>query len=490
MTVIQGNPQDMVLKRKIFVAFRWAATGKFLGQLISWALTIIVARLLTPGDYGLMAMAMIFISFLFFLSELGLGAAVIQQENELQENELRKILGLVLIVNFCIFVGLFFTSPLIAGFFAESRLELIIKVLSIQFILSSFIVIPQSLLQRKLDLKRKSLVDLCVVIVGSITSLGLAWSGWGVWALIWGNLASMTLKVAALNIVLPKVFIPSFSLIGMKKIMFFGGFVTGTRVLWFIYTQADTFVAAKILGKEDVGAYSVAMDLATLPTKFNNLINEIVFPAFASVQNDLEKVGTFLLKGVRILSFFAFPMSWGMSSVAPEIIEVFLGEKWNSAVIPLGLLALVVPLRMIGNVLNTTLMGLGRPDISVIPLAISLVIMPTAFVVGSQFGLKGLCLAWITTYPFMFYILIWLALPIAGLKIRDLLVAVMMPALASFLMVMAVYAFKMLSAEDIHAIFRLAASVLIGGLTYLSFMWLANQKGFREIIDFVKDMRI
>src|SRR4030095_11317112 len=108
------------------------------------------------------------------------------------------------------------------------------------------------------------------------------------------------------------------------------------QVLWFIYTQIDVVIAGRWLGKELVGFYTVAMHVASLPNqRIAAIINQVAFPAFASIQHDVKAVGRHLLLGVRVLSFIAFPVLWGISSVAPEIVTVVLGAKWNPATLPL-----------------------------------------------------------------------------------------------------------------------------------------------------------
>ncbi|WP_336511698.1 oligosaccharide flippase family protein [Candidatus Accumulibacter phosphatis] len=118
----------------------------------------------------------------------------------------------------------------------------------------------------------------------------------------------------------------------------------------FFYSQADMFVAGKLLGKEALGFYSVAMHLASLPVqKVSGILNQVAFPAFSKIQNDSATVKLHVLKSVRILSFLSFPVLWGISSIAPEIVQLLLGPKWEPAILPLQILPMIMPLRMISN---------------------------------------------------------------------------------------------------------------------------------------------
>ena len=477
----------MNLGLRVLEAFRWSVASKVIGQLVSWILSLVVARLLTPGDYGLLAEAGVFIALLSLVSEFGLGAAVIQQQEMMSGEVLGQVFGLVLLVNLALCVLLFSVSPLVAGFFNEPRLESIIMVLSSQFILMSFFVMPQSLLQRTLRLKEKSLVELCAVLLGGLTSLYLAWTGWGVWSLVWGSLAITLAKAFGMNLVLPVVLRPTFSFRGVQRLVTFGGMMTGQRVLWSLYSQSDIFVVAKVLGEELVGIYTMAMHVASLPIqKLNGIINEVAFPAFARIQDDPEKVASHFLKGIRLISVFAFPICWGLSSIAPELVTVVLGTKWQSAAEPVQILALIMPLLMVSNVLHTAVNGLGQVRISATTLLIACVLMPSAFVFGTRFGLRGVCFAWLIAYPVVFLALLWLALPIVGVRWTEFFMAMALPALAGAFTYAAVMETKLFATGDEGSLVRMLVLILVGVLAYSGMLVSAYRDGCREVLALVR----
>ena len=477
----------MNLRLRVLEAFRWSVASKVIGQLVSWILSLVVARLLTPGDYGLLAEAGVFIVLLSLVSEFGLGAAVIQQQQMLSGDVLGQVFGLVLLVNLALCVLLVSVSPLVAGFFNEPRLESIIMVLSSQFILMSFFVMPQSLLQRSLRLKEKSLVELFAVLLGGLTSLYLAWNGWGVWSLVWGSLAITLAKAFGMNLVLPVVLRPTFSFRGVQRLVTFGGMMTGQRVLWSLYSQSDIFVVAKVLGEELVGIYTMAMHVASLPIqKLNGIINEVAFPAFARIQDDPEKVASHFLKGIRLISVFAFPICWGLSSIAPELVTVVLGTKWQSAAEPVQILALIMPLLMVSNVLHTAVNGLGQVRISATTLVIACVLMPLAFVIGTRFGLRGVCFAWLIAYPVVFLTLLWLALPIVGVRWTEFFMAMALPALAGAFTYGAVMETKLFATGDEGSLVRMLVLILVGVLAYSGMLVSAYRDGCREVLALVR----
>lgn len=464
----------------------WTGGTRLLGQLLTWAITIVVIRLLSPSDYGLLAMATVFMSFLVLMAEAGLGAALIQAP-EVDDLKLRRIFGAVILIDSALFVLQFAAAPAIAQFFVEDRLVPIIRVLALQFLLMSFTVIPQALLSRRLEFKHQSMVDLASAVCGSLSTLGLALAGYGVWSLVIGNLVTVTFKTLAINLVAPYLKWPEISLSGLRGFIAFGGQVIAARVLWFLYSQADIVIAGKLLGKELLGFYSVSMHIASLPMqKISSILNQVAFPAFASVQQETDRSASYLLKVVRILSFVMFPALWGISSVAPELVTVLLGPKWDSAVLPLQILALIMPLRMIGNIIPTAIDAMGRPDIGVKNLIVANAIMLPAFVIGSNWGLTGLSMAWGCVSPLVFLLNSARSLPVVNLRIRDILRAMASPAFSACGMYGAVFLARRYLTVQQQSPFQLLTLVGIGVVTYALLSAAFNMRVCKEIIGLCK----
>jgi len=472
----------MNLRLQVTSGLRWVAGTRFLGQLFTWTVTIAVLRLLTPADYGLLAMATVFVDFLAMMAQFGLGAAVIQAVS-VDERKLQQIFGMVVVANLGLFIVMYFAAPLIATFFQEQRLIPIVRVLSMQYILAIFAMIPDAELSRKLDYRRLSLVELTASIAASLTTLGLALTGSGVWALVWGSLLGVLWRTVALNLLSPFFKWPRFSYQGTRELLLFGGNVTVTRILWFVYSQADVIIAGKVLGKELLGSYSVAMHLASFPTnKISAIVNQVSFPAFARIQHDRERYASNFLLAVRLLSFCVFPVLWGISSIAPELVSVLLGSKWLLSTVPLQLLALIMPVHMFAPFMNTAALGLGRADIAAKQVLIASLIMPAAFLIGSQWGLVGLAAAWLVAFPLVFIGAMVLFLQIIRLRIRDLLGAMAPPVAASLGMYAMVAVIRVILGPATGEVARMTALIFAGIVAYGVLSLVINRDGCREVI--------
>ncbi len=479
----------MDLRGKVLSGLGWSAGTKLLGQSLSWAASVIVIRLLEPGDYGLMAIAGVFILFLATLSEFGLGAALIQRQ-KLDETILRQVFGLLIVINFCLFLLLFSVAPLIARFFEEHRISLIIRVLSIQFLVMSFGTIPRSLIIRKMDFKKLSIVDVISTIMGSLATLILAMMGWGVWSLVCGNLAISLCSTAILNFISPNPRVPRFSFNEMRQTISFGGYVTLNGIMWFFLSQADMFIIGKSVGKELLGFYSMAKNVALLPIeKATGVIGQVAFPAFSSIQNDLQKSGAHFLKAVRIVSFFAFPVLWGVSSIAPELVGVLFGNKWYLASLPLQILSLVVPFRMIRDLLIPTMNGLGRPDLSFFNSFFAAMVIPLAILIGIHWGLVGVSIAWVFAFLLVFLCNLLYVVRVLKITVSNILVAMMKPVLGAATMYAGIMTIKMVFGTNAKSVWHLILLIVAGTIIYSTAIMTMHMDGCREVLRLMKDVR-
>jgi O-antigen/teichoic acid export membrane protein len=291
-------------------------------------------------------------------------------------------------------------------------------------------------------------------------------------------------NTVAINVLSPFLKWPDFSLRGARSLVAFGGQLTATRALWFVYSQADIFIAGKLLGKELLGFYSVSMHLASLPVqKLSGVINQVAFPAFARSQDNPGAVSQYLLKALRVLGFVAFPVLWGISSIAPEIVAVLLGSKWEAAVMPLQVLPLVMPLSMVSPFLNTAFQGIGRGGVVFMNVLTACLVMPMAFWVGASWGLLGLCIAWVVGFPLVLIANLWRMLPLVALRLRDVLAAFAPAVLTSAGMYAAVSIARYLTADALGAPLRMALLIGVGVASYAALVWTANRTAVDEIAE-------
>src|SRR5713101_2089561 len=472
---------DVDIRTRVLIALRWTAMSKFLGQLVSWTVTLYVIRILSPEDYGLMAMATVPIALFYLLNTAGLDAVLVQKQ-DLSDHLRAQIFGIVIVLNLLIFIVCLGPAPWIAAFYREPRLTAIIRILALQFILLPVETLPQAQLEREINFGRRSIVELVTIVAGSLMALTLARAGFGVWTLVWGSLTTTAIRMAGLNLIQRSLCWPRFSLGGMKTDLLFGRAATVDRALRFALADTDRFIGGRFFGNTLLGYYAVANDLASLPiNKLTGLINSIALPAFAKAQSGPGGARAALLTMTRLMSLLAFPFFLGISSIAPEMSALLLGPKWQAATVPLLLLSLVMPLRMLMNALQPFLWGVGRPDTSVSIFLIGALSMPIAFLVGAQWGPVGLSLAWALAYPVVFLVSIAHARTLSGVLVTDILRTMERPILASLLMYAVVFGVKHYVAfgQSEHVL-HLVSLVLVGAVTYIGSMLVLDRGACRE----------
>jgi O-antigen/teichoic acid export membrane protein len=409
------------MTRPVVASLIWLGSASLLGQIVSWLTTLLVIRLLSPADYGLMAMAGLSIGLLLLIADLGVGAVVIQAPT-LSQPKLRALFGACLLTYGLGAAITFSSAPLAAAFFAEPRLTGLVRALSPCFVFAGLYALPQSLLARALQFDRKARVDALATLVSSIVALALAASGWGVWALAAAVLVMHGIRAVAFQIAQPCLFVPWPSLAELRGSVRFGGWVTLDRMLWFGYTNVDVAIAGRALGGPLVGLYSVALSLVSIPLdKVMSIVTEVSFSAFARAQGEPDTVRRGVLLALESVSLLAFPTFLGLAAVAPEVVGIFLGHRWAEAVLPLQILCLAFPFRAVGLLFAPALFGTGRPRVVAENNTITLGCVAVALVIGVQWGVVGLCVGWLLGYVPAFCVIAYRTLAVLDIPARQAL---------------------------------------------------------------------
>ncbi len=469
------------LRTQVVNALRASASARIVGQVVNWSITLFVMRILVPDDYGLVAMLSLILMFLSMIGDMGFDSSIVQSKT-LSTLEVRQIFGAAVTVNGSIFAALMLCAPGIALFFGEPRLADMTRVAALGFIASAASPIYNGLLQRDMRFRTSARIEIFSGVVGNVATLGLALAGYGAWALILGPLIATPVKAGLLMVSASAWYWPSFELRGTRRLWRFGGNVLASRVIWYWSSQVDILIAGKMLGKEALGFYSVAVHLATLPMqRASGMINGVAFAAFSKIQNDPTAVAYNTRLGIRLMAFVMFPLLWGIAAVAPELVHLAIGPAWEPAILPMTLVALTIPFRMIGSIISTTIMSMGRVDIALVTTVIGACIAPPIFLIGARYGIVGLGIAWLVVTPILFLLNMFRALPILGLSLAGVVTEVWRPMTVSTIMFVVVEALRQwLPGLPDSAAF--AFFVVTGALVYCAGTWLLNRAASVEAL--------
>jgi O-antigen/teichoic acid export membrane protein len=420
----------MSIERKAISALKWASAAKLVVQITSWAGTLVVVRLLTPHDYGLMAKVSVVCGIAAAIAELGLEAAIVRSA-AIDPRDLRKLYGASLLIGAGMTASIAAAAPLFAHLFHEQQLTWPIAAASLQILISAAALVPSALWTRDLSFSGLAKVEMTAGATTIGTTLLLALAGAGVWALVVGTLVGALIRSISLLTFGERVW-PIFSFRGIGEHLKYGLTLVGGRVSYFVVVQSDVVIGSSFLTTTEIGRYSVALQLATLPmSKVMGMINQIALPAVARQQDDPARVRQSVLKAISVISLIAFPALWGISAVAPELVRVLFGEKWLQAVPALVILPLIVPIRMVCSILFTASFALGNRQLDLRNTLANLVLLPTGFFVGAHWGLVGLCAAWLVSVPLAYSVSLRGVLRFTGIRARDMLAECGPPAVAA-----------------------------------------------------------
>ena len=469
----------MTLERQIAAALKWTTASKAIGQILSWVVTLVVLRLLSPDDYGLIALSSVVITNLAAVAELGLGASLVQAR-DISRGELARTSGALIIVNCGCMLALMLAAPLIAQVFELPQLTDVVRVCSLQFALNALDAVPQSTAYREMRFGWLAKVDLAGALVTSLSTLALAIYGAGVWSLAFGGLAGGVVRTLLLLTQGTRV-VPEFSFLGMSRHLRFGGAVTLGRLLWQLAHQFDVVIIGKLLTQEALGLYAVASQLASMPLqKAMSIVNQVAFPGISRLQDDLPRLRTRLIEAIRLLFLVSIPALWGLSAVSSDMVEVLLGERWLPVAFPLQVMGLVAPLRMLSAILSTATTGVGRADLDLRNTLVLLFVLPVAFLCGVQWGVDGVATAWLVAVPLAFAInwhRNWLALEISLWRILS---SGQAPIIAGIGMYAAVWVCRGVI-DGLPALARLPIEVGAGAVVYLGIVSILDRGMWTDV---------
>ncbi len=406
------------LDRSFIRGVAWTGGMKWLTQLVTWVSTIVVARLLTPEDYGLVGMATIYLGFVAMLNEFGLGAAIITQRN-LDKSQISQLNSLSILLGMSFFALSWVASIPLAAFFGQPQLRWVVIAMSATFVMTAFQTVPSSLLQKDLEFKPLALIETLQVLVQAVCMVLLAWMGMRYWTLVWGGLIGTALSTSLICSRRPHSFSwPRLSAI--KAALAFSWYIVVGRITWYFYSNADFMVAGRVLGKSALGAYTFGWNLANLPLqKITALVTRVTPTLFSAVQNDMAAMRQYLLTITEGLALGTFPMAFGMALIAKELVQLALGQKWSGVSAPLQLLAACAAFRSITTLLPHVLVNTGQARFWVLNSLLATVALPLSFYYSSRWGTVGIAAAWIVVHPLTTFPNYWRVFRTTGLSTRD-----------------------------------------------------------------------
>ena len=475
-------PPGLAARVRSALAWRWGT--QILAQIIAWTSTIAVVRLLEPSDYGLYAMSQAVVTALAFLNGQSFATSLIQTDR-IDERRIGQVFGLLLLLNGGLACAQFLLAPLAARYYGEPLIAPMLRAQALIFLTIPFAALPQELLARRIEFRSQGLVNLASAVVGAGTALGLAWAGYGVWALVYAPIAMFGSRAIGLTLAARVLVKPVFDLRGAGDLVTFGGALTICQFLWIIQSQSDIVIAGRTFAPHDLGLYSEALFLTLIITgRFLPPVNEVCFPTYAELFKSGRPLGPFFLQVQRTVALVVAPAYIGLSLVAGPLVETLFGPKWVAMAPIAAGLALVMPAFALQIVCSPAPNGMGQPRIYMLMNGAGALLFPLLFLIGVSHGPQGLVAAWWVGAPALLLFTYALTLPRIGVRWKDLAVA-LAPALAATGAMALVVAGARTLLPQMPAPIALAVLSAIGVVTYLAALLTVARGAVEEIVAFV-----
>lgn len=466
----------MTLKHRTFSAVRWTTAAAVTRALLHLAQVAVLARLLVPEDYGLMAMVSVVLGFASIFSDAGVNSAYVQRQDVTQEQR-SSLFWLNVGMSGVVTLLVLMVSPLVARFFGDARLSPLSMLASSTFVISALGQQLRMTAEKTLDFRPVVLLEVAAALLGFVTAVTAALAGWGVYALILGGIVGTSCGTALAWLFLARGWRPQwrFRLVDVRSYLGFGSALVANNLVNEFNRSIDLLLGGRMLAATALGLYSLPRQVVfQVQGMINPIITRVGFPLIAQVQDDIPRVRAIYLKTLNMTASTNAPLYVGIAFFAPELVRIVLGDKWQAAADLLRLLAVWGFLRSTGNPVGSLLLGMGRADLSLKWNIGLLFLVPPVLWLGSQFGALGLAWALLGLTVLMF-VPGWFVLvrPLCHIKLWDYSVSALRPLLIAVASIAPAY-FLTVQIDNVYL--HVTTVVAISAPFYLALSYLFNRE--------------
>ena len=457
----------MSLKQEAIKGVTWSAAQKWGVRIISFCVMLILARLVLPESFGLVAYATVFTAFAQIFVDQGFSDAIVQFP-DLKREHLDTAFWVNVLTGTILTIASIAASSLIANIFDEPQLGPIVRWLSPIFILSALSSVQQSLLRRKFAFKSLTTRSLIATISSGIVAVIMAFLGFGVWSLV----AKLIVEGAVSVIALWQVsdWRPNFRLSRkhFKELFSFGINIVGGNFVDFLSVHSDDFLIGYYLGPIALGYYTLAYNLLIVMTDLLvSVPNAVAFPVFSKIQKDPIRLKSTFYEVTQLQSIIAFPIFLGVFIVAPEAVRVLYSDKWASSIPVVQILMLIGIVRSASYFYSSIFRAAGKPSWRFGIYSLTAVLNVVGFLIVVRMGIIAVAVSYV--------VVSYLLMPLYFLMIRKLIHVTMQSHLgqytialvSSLIMIVVVIGCKYLLGQNFSVAIRLVIFVIAGGGTYL-----------------------
>lgn len=480
-------------KDKAFQGVYWMTIMGLAGVVIRLLITMGLSRLLLPKEFGQVATIQIIISFAEIFWMMGIGSAIIQRK-QLTEEYIATGNILNLILGFIIYITIFVFASFIAGIVGSDDI-IMLRTLSIVFVIHSVSGVSEALLQKEMRFKVISIINITSTTINGAMAIILAFNGFGAWSLVFAQLCSVTIQSVLSIINRPIKFRLTIQSEAAKELINFGSGYALSKVFNNIANQGDYFVVSQTLGSASLGFYNRAYQLLLVPTNLIATVMErVLFPLLALYQDEHEKIRYVVLNLTALMGILAFPIMIISLTMGDDLVQIVLGSKWDETILPFKILICSLFFRMSYKIGDALVRSLGAVYKRLwVQIVYASLVIGGAYI-GKEWGIIGVATTTTIAIIINYFVMTLLVGHLIELKIRELL-GYLTPILIVSLAIGLLSYFISLPLHDFSIGFvRLAImTVFVGGLYLLAFKFIIVKvmpEDFKDFINVVKTQTI
>lgn len=477
--------KNIVTKPTVISSLAWKLMESSGMKAVGLIVQIVLARLLSPDDFGMIAIVLAFINIAQVFVQSGLGTALIQKKDS-DSLDFSTIWFTSLVIAVFFYILIFFFSPMIAEFYGDNDLVKIIRVLSLVLFPGAINSIQNAFISKNMLFKKLFRINMVSVLVSSIIGIVTAYLGFGIWSLVIYYLSSSTISSVVMFFAIkwrPKF---QFSFERLRSLFSFGGKLLASSLIHTFYVDLRTLVIGRMYSSSDLGFYNRGESVPkTIEGAINGSIQAVMLPTLSSMQNDKRDLKRVVRRSIKTSSFLLFPVMAGLAIVAKTFISLVLGEKWLLAVPFLQLFCISAAFQMLQTANLQAINALGRSDIILKLEMIKKILGLTALAISISYGIYAIAVGFVVSTILELAIHMFSNKKLYNYSATEQLRDILPPLILSFLMGLAIHFVSFLSLLPWQI---LLIQIPIGILVYVGMAKLFKIESLYYIFTSVKDM--
>lgn len=471
------------LKKDTTKGVFWSLIERFGTQGVQFLVMLVMARLLSPNDYGVVGLLVVFVSIAQAFVDGGFSQALIRKKDR-TEIDNSTVFYFNIVVSVVIYLIFYLFAPYVSVFYNMPTLTPFMRVICLSIIINAFGVVQRALFNANIDFKAQAKASLIAIVISGAIGISLALRGFGPWALVWQQLSNLIVNTLFLWIYSEWRPLLAYSWKSFNELFSFGSKLLATSLLNAIYNNIQTIVIGKLYSAKSLGLYSRAAHFADLPSQqFTSVFMRVTFPVLCKVQDDMERLTSVYRRMLRVSAYIVFPLLIGMAAVAHPMIEVFIGKQWIECAYMLQIICFAEMWYPIHAINLDILQVSGRSDLFLKIEIYKKIVSLSLLALSAPFGIIAMCYSNLLSSLICLYINTYYSSKILGISLLSQLKD-LFPTISLAIVMFAIVQIIIFFISNVFA--QLIVGIIVGVVVYVSLSYILRFQEFNELVSLRK----